>query len=152
MRNARRAFSWFAFATAALFAGCDDCPELSCGPQVVIRLYVPAGAIAGDTVTACRVDVCATATLPAAGAAGSSADLSFALAGVAGSMLTGAYGARQLVVSWMEGDTGDRFMLVVRDAAGVELAAVDEVATFGVASVTSGACFMCSRVALGDPA
>ena len=144
--------SWsLSFAVVALLAGCDDCPELSCGPRVHLRLNLPAGAATGATVMACHVDVCATATLPAAAAPGSSADLSFSQP-TSPDRCPRADGSLLLVVDWMDGITGDRYTLVVSDAAGAELASLDETAIFPVASLSSGACFMCSSVRLGDPA
>jgi len=140
-----------AFATVALLAGCDDCPERSCGPPVTIRLNLPAAA-SGATVVACHLDVCATATLPAAAAPGSSAELSFPLSDVRGSLVTRADGSLRLVVEWWAAANGDRYTLAVTDAAGAELASLDETAIFPAASVSSGACHLCPGTTLGDPA
>jgi len=140
------------FATVALLGGCDDCPEPSCGPRVVIRLNLPAAADNGATVVACHVDVCATATLPAPAAPGAAADLSFARTDVDGSLVTRADGSLQLVVNWVIGSNGDRYTLVVRDGAGAELASLDETVIFPAAALREGACLLCSSARLGDPA
>jgi hypothetical protein len=145
-------FLSLAFATVALLSGCDDCRATPCGPPVTIRLNLPPAASGGATVVACHVDACAMATLPAPGAFGSDVALSFPHANVGGSLITRKDGSLQLVVNWTEGRTGDRYTLVVSDAAGTELASLDEVAMFPVASLKNGACLPCGRTTLGDPA
>jgi len=141
-----------AFAAVVLLAGCDDCPEVTCGPRVITRLNLPAGTATGATVVACHVDACVTATLPAAAAAGAAADLSFLQADVTGSLVVRADGSLQLMVRWRDGVMGDRYTIVVRDAAGAELASLDETAIFPSLSLSSGACISCVSVTMGDPA
>ena len=54
--------------------------------------------------------------------------------------------------SWWAASNGDRYTIVVRDAAGAELASLDETAICPVASLSSGACLPCPGTTLGDPA
>jgi hypothetical protein len=141
------------FATVALLAGCDDCPDASaCVPPAIIRLNLPAAASSGATVVACHVADCATATLPAAAAPGSGADLSFSRADVEGSLVTRADGSLQLVVRLVDVSRDDRVTIVVSDPAGVELASLDEMVSFPAVSLSSGACLPCPTAHLGDPA
>jgi hypothetical protein len=147
-----RTFLSLSFAALALAPGCNNCPLVDCGPPVTLRLNLPVTAQAGDEVTACHLATCVTATLPAAAAPGNTADLSFSLSDVQGMLVTRADGSLQLRVSWWAAAQRDRYTLTVRDAAGTELASLDDTAIFPVASLSSGACPMCVSVELGDPA
>ena len=102
---------------------------------------------------ACHVDDCATATLPPRQRPVPPSPCRFQRADVSGSLVTRADGSLRLVVNWiMVGSDGRSLHVVVSDAAGAELASLDETAIFPVASMSSGACLLCPALTLGDPA
>jgi hypothetical protein len=131
---------------AAVGCGEKVCPIPACSNWPVIgTLNLPAGSPAAADVVACHNDACGTAPLPT-----NSDGLLFDRTDVTGNVVIGADGALLVRVGWFVGANGDRYSVVVRDAAGGQLASVEGTPTFPPAT-SDGCPNLCTSVEFGDP-
>jgi hypothetical protein len=138
--------SWLLVA-ATIASGCEKtCAIAACsGWPVTGWLNLPTETPAGAEVVACHDDVCARAPLPT-----NPGPLLFDRTDVAGDLETYGNGSRRVVVGWFVGKDGDRFSVVVNDAAGGQLASIEATPDFPPPTATDGCPTLCQSVAFGD--
>ena len=101
-------------------------------------------------MVACHDAACATATLPGPADDSYVVPLLFSSTDTVGNRITRLDGSLQVAVGWFVGKDGDRYTVVARDSAGVELGSTEVTAEFPPATTSNGCPNYCASVTFGD--